>query len=292
MVNPFDLPGPQFLMFYLALLAGSGAVRLLFWRSLDQSAAPVRPMTEPYQISYLRGGAEETVKVAVAILAHRGWLSVEGEMIRNETSAAENVADPIEKAVLGACSSGATLSQILGSDASGVARQRYHQRLVDANLFLSNQQRAGARFLQVALMIGLLVVAVIKIAIALERGRRNVGFLIVLAAVGLIAHLVTGGMRTPNGSRALRDLKTLFARLRDEASGLTRRTRSKQFPFLVAVFGVGILSTGSYPFAKVFQSPSSSNAGCGGSSCSSSSGSSCGGGGSSCGGGGCGGCGS
>jgi uncharacterized membrane protein YgcG len=136
------------------------------------------------------------------------------------------------------------------------------------------------------------VVAGIKIAIGLSRNR-PVSFLVLLA-IGFfaVAAVMTRGRRTVLGDRVLGDLTALFDALRERADELRPNTTTGELALLMAVFGVGAVPVGAFPFVRAFIRPATTNtSSCGTSGCGSSSGSSCGGGGSSCGGGGCGGCG-
>ena len=73
MTNPFDLSGPEFLIFYGLL----GAVRsglLWFARRIPRRTAPRIDYSDPYLLAYLRGGEKEVIRVAAGI-AHRPRLS-------------------------------------------------------------------------------------------------------------------------------------------------------------------------------------------------------------------------
>ena len=65
-MNPFDLPGPQFLGFYALF---SAAVLAFLWantRGPAETRATLSFMTEdPYRIAFMRKGAAETLQVAI-----------------------------------------------------------------------------------------------------------------------------------------------------------------------------------------------------------------------------------
>jgi uncharacterized protein (TIGR04222 family) len=138
----------------------------------------------------------------------------------------------------------------------------------------------------------LALVAVMKIAVALARGRTNIEGLVVLSGFYLvITFLVTHRRLTAAGRAVVADLRTLFGGLKDRASSLRPQSGGTDLALLIAVFGVGA-ALPVYPDTKRLfpQATTSASSGSSGSSCGSSSsscGSSCGGGG-----GGCGGCGS
>jgi len=288
MMNPFDLYGPQFIAFYSVLQMASVGVVYLFWRSLGKSENFRRPMTDPYLIAYLRGGSKEAVKVVAASLTHRRCTKVRGDTITTEAGEAGLATNQLEKTVLEACISGATLRQLANGRSADVAERLFHQRLVSEHLILSEDQRQKALLVKALVIGGLLAVAVIKILLAIQRDKHNVMVLVILAAIGVIALAKFRFWRTPNGTTALKDLKSLFGRLKSQTSQLANSSQNHQFSFLLAVFGVAALTTSEYAFLAAFKPKQGSNSGCGnscGSSCSSCSGGSCGGG-------GCGGCGS
>jgi hypothetical protein len=130
-----------------------------------------------------------------------------------------------------------------------------------------------------------------KIALALEAGRTNVGylFLMMIAAV-IIAYLVSHPYRTVRGEALLANTRALFAHLRRRATSIHAGTGSPDLLWVSALFGVGVLSASAFPWAAYFGGNvrgegAGAGGGCG------TGGSGCGGGGGG-GGGGCGGCGS
>ena len=130
-------------------------------------------------------------------------------------------------------------------------------------------------------------IAALKILIALQRGRTNILFLILLAvSFVFIAIRVHNPLRTRRGDALLADFRNLFSSLKARAAMLRPGGETADAALLMAVFGLDALPAASFPFAKRFQprNTSSSSSSCG-SACGSSCGSSCGGG------GGCGGCG-
>ena len=64
-MNPFDLPGPQFLLFYI-IFAGLVILGLVLWRRRAESSpsTPRIDLSDPYLIAYLRGGEKEVRRVA------------------------------------------------------------------------------------------------------------------------------------------------------------------------------------------------------------------------------------
>ncbi len=143
-------------------------------------------------------------------------------------------------------------------------------------------------------LVVLLGLAGAKLFVAFQRGRFNVLFLIILAAVfSIYLIIVYNKERTCLGDRVLSDLSTLFKDLKKRGKQIKQGGETNEVALLAAVFGLAALSSREFPhvkklFLQSFKNSDSSfsfYAGGSGSSC----GSSCGGGG--CG-GGCGGCGS
>ena len=289
-MNPFELPGPQFLLFYATLgIAIAFLLRTLKQRA--ESGEPVRlPSTDPYLIAYLRGGADETVRVAIAVLVDRQLLDVDGDtVIRREGAHGSN---DLERAILDSCEKATHPGELAQSQhLLEIARRAYEPPLQHLGL-LATPEAYARRVRDAGLAIVVMaVVAGIKIAIGLARNR-PVSFLVVFA-IGFfaVAAVMTRGRRTVLGERVLGDLTMLFDALRERADELRPNTAPGELALLMAVFGVGAVPIGAFPFVRAFRPATTNTSSCGTSGCGSSSGSSCGGGGSSCGGGGCGGCG-
>ena len=99
-MNPFDLRGPEFLLFYVvfAILVIVGA--WLFRRMKEVGPAPKMEL-DPYAIAYLRGGKNEAVRVAMVSLIDRGLLIANADqVVRASHADPSSVRRPIEKALL------------------------------------------------------------------------------------------------------------------------------------------------------------------------------------------------
>jgi uncharacterized protein (TIGR04222 family) len=295
-MNPFDLPGPQFLALYAVLgIVSVGAVYYL--KQHAESGEPVRlPSSDPYLITYLRGGAEDAVRLGVAVLVDRQLLAIgTGDTVSvREGVRPTHGSNDLERAILEECEHDKYPRDLVANLRSqAIARRSYEPLLHHMRLLAGPEtQQRRLREAGVAIIV-LLVVAGIKVAIGISRNR-PVSFLVISALVfSGLALVPTRGRRTVLGDRVLGDLSTLFDALRGRASELRPYTATNELALLIAVFGLGAVPVAAFPFRRAFRPAEVANA-CGSSySCGSSSGSSCGGGGSSCGGGGgCGGCGS
>jgi uncharacterized protein (TIGR04222 family) len=297
-MNLFDLPGPQFLALYATL----GVITIAAMYHLKQRGEAGEPgrlsVSDPYTIAYLRGGATEAVRLAVAVLVDRQLLVIgagDTVTLREGVTSGHGV-NELERAVLQEAGHAEHPSKIAGRNRLlDVANRSYEPTLLQLGLLAGPdvRERRGRR---IAIALGvLIVIAAIKIVIGLARNR-PVAFL-VMSAIGfsVLAIVVTKGRRTVRGDRILGDLRVLFDALRHRAKELRPYSSTSELALLMAVFGLDAVPVLAFPFIRAFRpaasstTDSGSSSGCG----SSSSGGGCGGGGSSCGGGGgCGGCGS
>jgi len=288
-MNPFDLYGPQFLVFYLvfgvALLAGLAYLR----RSNDPDPSTPVHLTDPYQIAYLRGGANEVMRLATIGLIDRGLLKVNGTKVQvSDQGRAAPVTHPVERAILESFRTESQATSVFSNAALKKVCEPYRPPLVDLGLLPDDAAKRRALVYALCAAGILLAVAAIKIEVALARGRSNIQFLIILTILLVIFALSMAALRrTRRGDAFLKDMRTLLGSLKDRSSAFVPRSNTDEVLLLSAVFGVAALPAGAYPYARALFP----KAGADGSSCGSASscGSSCGGGG--CG-GGCGGCGS
>jgi uncharacterized protein (TIGR04222 family) len=297
-MNPFDLPGPQFLLFYAML--GAGVLFAVYaFKQQAEGGEPVRlPSTDPYLIADLRGGAVEAIRLGVAVLVDRQLLEFEGgdRVVRRKGVRPTHGSNDLERAILEQCENVVHPGELTDTQRLlEIARRSYELPLLRLGLLATPETRTRRlRDLGLAMVV-LAVVAGIKVAIGVARDRPVV--LLVISAIGFVvlAGFMTGGRRTVLGERVLGDLTALFDGLRARARELRPNTATNEFAMLMAVFGVSAVPVGAFPFIRAFGGATrdsgtnacgASGGGCGGG------GSSCGGGGSSCGGGGgCGGCG-
>jgi uncharacterized protein (TIGR04222 family) len=176
----------------------------------------------------------------------------------------------------------------------------FEQTLKNAGL-LPNEQIHSSRMTRLLIACAMLGGAgVIKVLVALSRGRTNIWFLVVLMVVAIVIAIKISFPRlTESGKAMIADLQNLYSGLKDRAPLLQTGGATIEPMMLAAVFGVGALAGPSFAYTHALfpratanqQTGSSSSCGssCNSVSCGSSDGGSgCGGGG--CG-GGCGGCG-
>lgn len=296
-MNPLDLPGPQFLVFY-ALLA---TAVLLGFRSRARvlSGPPEGPApidlgnVDPYLVAYLRGGESEVARVVILSLLDRGLLVASGDELEAVSGAAAKVRRPLERSVLEEFSSKAKAASIFGNARFEVLTGSLSRELEQKGLLPDEHAKGRISSLRVALALLLAGTALVKIAVALHRGRHNVGFLV---ALSLVSTLLVVVMKVPARSRlgdsALESLRSAFSHLKDRAAEFRPGGATTELVLLAAVFGIGALAGAGRAQAEALFPAAMKAALAGGTSGGSSCGSSCGAsscGGSSCGGGGCGG---
>ncbi|MBL8343303.1 MAG: TIGR04222 domain-containing membrane protein [Rubrivivax sp.] len=286
-LNPFHLGGPAFLVFYALLLAGAVVALRRAMRVSETAGVPPPPrFDDPYLIAWLRGGDAEAVRVATVALVDRGLLRLEGErLVLKDPLALDIVRRDIERAVLG-CFRRPEEAEAADKDAAVRRACKHYRRVLEQHGLVAGRAVLARRLPLVGLVAAVLLgFSLARAAQALAAGRSNLSLLAVLsivAVVVLLAHWLR--RRTFAGDAVLRDLKTLFKRLKDRASSLRAGAGGNEVAMLAAVFGLSALSAISFPWVRKLYPPSSKQSSSS-SSCGSSCGSSCSGG---CG-GGCGG---
>lgn len=291
-MNPYDLRGPEFLLFYIGLsvLVILGVVALR--RKAESGPTPRIDLSDPLLIAFLRGGHSEAMRVATISLIDRGLLLCSGTRLETAPHArSESVRRPIEKAILDKFVSSGEAATMFDDRRVKSTLDQYEQTLRNVRLLPDASITETRTLILVGAVFMLGGVGISKIILALGRGRPNVCFLVVLIIVAIVIAARQAFPRlTETGKAMLQDVSNLYSELRDRAAFLKPGGATIEPMMLAAVFGVGALAGDDFDytkqlFARAHQASASS---LGGSSCGSACGSSCGGGG--CG-GGCGGCG-
>ncbi|HTR38540.1 MAG TPA: TIGR04222 domain-containing membrane protein [Bryobacteraceae bacterium] len=292
MPSPFDLRGPEFLVFYIAL----GAVVLFILYLLRYAGQPSDPpqmdLSDPYQIAYLRGGQNEVLRVATVSLIDRGFLQASGTKVSAVRERPPSMLRlPLEQHLCNFFAQPAEAVLVFKAREFDRDTKAYERSLAQLDLVPGLSTKSAQTLRLVVAIAGMWAVAIIKILVALARGRTNIGFLFVLAiAFAVVAFKVAKPRLTRRGAAMVASLRTLFTGLKDRASLFTPGADASDVLMLAAVFGVAAMPAAVFPHVRTLypRAAKSASSGCG-SSCGSSCGSGCGGGG--CG-GGCGGCGS
>jgi uncharacterized protein (TIGR04222 family) len=298
-MNPFDLRGPEFLLFYIILSAIAIGLLALARHMSESTMSPRMDLGDPYLIAYLRGGKDEVLRVAIISLVDRRLLSANGSKIKRAKKATpDSVRKPLDRAILEKFPNKAEAASVFQDSSLGSIAEQYREPL-KALRIIPDEAVTSARTMRFLIALFFLIgVGGIKIVIALERGRTNIFFLIVLMILFvLVARKVAFPRLTRLGADVLKDVQSLYGDLKRRAASIRPGGATIEAAMLAAVFGVGALPGDSFAFTRGLFPKAQGSSGTGhgsssgscGSSCGSSGGSSCGGGG--CG-GGCGGCGS
>src|SRR5262249_53288960 len=163
---------------------------------------------------YLRGGANETLRVATVSLIDRGMLVVDAT--NDEVSARHTKAEPrrpIEQAIVRHFAQPHAATTVFRHPVLLAACQKYQRYLASRRhpagrgLLPSPGTRARCAALLLVALAVLGGLSLTKIIVAFSRGRTNIGFLMILTAVSFgVAFAVALPRRTSRGSSVLADL--------------------------------------------------------------------------------------
>lgn len=296
-LNPFDLPGPQFLMLYVALLI---AACFLAWRirknllRSDKELYEQAITLDAYEAAYLRGGAELAADTALATLVQTKALQFSAASNKLSTVAGGRPGiHPLEQAIFQTVRSGAA-SDI--KDVRSIAKEdaeRLSARLRQLGLVPTTEHAERVARVPAYIPWAVLAFGAVKLVIGYWRNR-PITFLFILC---LITWLIARGFRrsrperTLLGDRVLKQIKEQNAALEHTAKWKPEMLAAGDVSLALALFGIEAvvfaddtwrgLRDAMMPPRPAYDSSSSSSSSCGSSSCSSG----CGGG------GGCGGCG-
>jgi len=289
-MSVFDLTGPQFLRFYAIIAAITITAVFVIRRAREgYGEEPPGRMTDPYRIAFLRGGKNELLRVTAVSLIDRGLIELRGDLLQaTELAKKTRVRRAVEEKLIAFCLVPRTIEEIFSASNFDGEIATLQRELAQERYLPDLSLKALRVVLFLAAASVLLFYAGGKIFVALQRGRTNIQFLVVLSIAALIVTAkVAFPRRTTRGNALLANLRNLFRSLQARAGVIHPGGSTAEVALLAAVFGVATL-----PFdwtKKLFPKAQDSGwSGFSSTSCGSSCGSSCGGG---CG-GGCGGCGS
>ena len=301
-----SMPGPQFLGLYAAVIAATLIGCWFAMRNLSgDGPEPMVPLElDPYQLAWLRGGDDEVGRLAVIDLARRGLLQAGDGAEAMGAARLRRTEAPLPSGLQPGALQALQVFETLDLPLPQIQR---HPAFLEAVRAIADPiaARFGDQFLVSSsqrlsvLAGGLLVVWGLggyKLAVALSKGRTNVGFLCLLAFLAAIAlWMITRARLNGRGrdylDRARGANRDLRARPGADASPLS----PQELLLTVALFGAPVLLGGpDMLYASMLGhdmllrssgEPNYSSSG------SSASGDSCSSGGGDGGGGGCGGCG-
>jgi uncharacterized protein (TIGR04222 family) len=291
-MNPFDLTGPQFLLFYLLF-----GVIVCYWLNygINQfdnryETPPASLASDPYLIAYLRAGGNEATQIATLSLVDRGILKEsDGKLTLMSGFYPGLVQRPIEAYIVERYSAKSTPQAPIDSLTWSAPIRQLRNTLARYGLVKSMDllsKRVPLALLAWGLLLG---VSHIRLDLAAQRGHANTGFLMALSLFFSVYVLLLLFKATRRRREFLKNLETLFQRLKQRAAEVPAGGASNEMALLAAIFGVGVLSAATFPYCeRLYPShPAGGSGGDGGGGDSTSSDSSSG----DSSGGGCGGCG-
>lgn len=297
--DTWGFSGPTFFAVYMVIAVAVGLAGIRARRAIaDPRPRPVLDLTaHPYDVAYLNGGPELAVYSALSSMHLAGTIAVEGRGSVRATARAST--DALERAIHFAAAGPIPRHRLQSQRPVTTALDTISNRLVDAGLLLSAEQRRAYR------AVGWWMLAVAGLGlVSLLAGiaeAKPVWYL----SVALCAVTVVGVVQLTRAPRRSRSGDTELARLRREHGSLAPENEPDWAAYGpagaalgVGIFGMSALWISDPAFADEIGAKRVA-AGGGGSGWSGSSdsgssdsgGGSDGGGGGGCGGGGCGGCG-
>jgi len=321
--NPLaNLPGPEFLVFYtffiIAVIIGFRVLRSRHDRTEHLAVPPIPNNPDPFEIAYLRAGANELARAIVFSLVQKNLLEILNEEKISRicpTNAAfeRRGLQPIELTALEWFDANRQPKELFQKN--GLAEklkpfgETFQARLEMQHLLPAEETKRRNTRLAVQAFLIFGGIGAYKFAAALYNGYTNIGVLIFIFLTGIFALGLAAKMPrlTRLGKIYLERLQLAFDKIKPSnhyanlnSSPVPSATFAAVDPFLlsVGVFGGAALAGTIYSdYNQTFeraQNQSAANSGGCGAGCGSSSSSSGGGDGSGCGsgcGGGCGGCG-
>lgn len=297
-LNPFNLPGPEFLLFFLALAALVIGLVYLNRPQGEPSLSPGHDLAnDKFEIAYLQGGPGHTLQVALLGLIDRKLLTVQGTKVKTvDPSGADKVRWNLEKVILRKCKRLEETASLFSDADVQEEVEIIGDRLRQMGLLLNDEQKSLQKRHRHWAILFLWGVAVIKIFVALSRRHFNILFLFILIVIAtILVIMITRMVRTALGEQKLKELRAVFSSLYARRKQIPLHGFTHELTLLAALYGLAVLPTPALQMIKPLRFHQTSTSGCSGgcsigASCagaSSCSGGSCGGG---CG-GGCGGCG-
>lgn len=327
--NPLaTMDGLAFLVVYIPMIILAAVAAGIARSNADQtdqlSIPAIPPDPDPYEIAFLRGGANETARSLIFSLIKKGLVEIvtsdKMSLLKPVTVARVTGLSNIERTAMDWLGMSRDSSEVFGKK-NGLVEEIepfvsiYRERLESRQLLNSFEGSRRLRKIGIVLILGIVLLGGYRIFVAIAFGHFNIAFTIIAMVIGffVIGGITTLPRMTKLGKQYLLRLQIAFDDLKYKAQAPYIRSAEPKAiqqagftgidPLLLSVglFGSGVLAGTMFDgynaaFKKSEQQQGSGGCGSGsacGSGCSSSSdggGSSCGSGcGGGCGGGGCGG---
>lgn len=135
MANPFDLRGPEFLVFYVILgMAANLLLRFLISWKEKQNVPAHWDSTDPYKVAYLRAGINEALRTALFSLIDRGLVKATDVKVQAERKAKDLVKRPIEKEIVQLFEKPLEVKYVYNNSAASNAGKDYQSQLASEGL--------------------------------------------------------------------------------------------------------------------------------------------------------------
>lgn len=285
--NPFNLPGPDFLIFYSIFCIAVAGVAFWYRRKLMSEMRPPAAdgaQLHPCELAYLAGRERLAVASAIASLEHKSLIELQaaGTAIPKRRDPLDDL-HPLERTVFTAICASPTVKVDKIIKNADLIFDMIRQRLADAGAIYPLRQSARVMLLPTLLSFIAPVIGVIKIIVGISRDR-PIAILAGLTFTAAITFAFMFGRRpfqTPAGKQLLGKLRkedTSIATMAAYPAGMNPALPG----MAVALYGMDALYAANPWYRRTLQPPASAD-GVGSASC--------GGDGGGGGGAGCGGCG-
>lgn len=251
-MNPLDLPGPEFLLLFMALiLAALVAGLAIHWSSrLPAGDPPAEALhLAPYEIAYL-AGPEVVVEAAVARLVNDGYVEVlSGDRWMKGHEVLTKATD-VERDVHEAVNAGPIPDiRVLVAQARPALDPIRH-RLENLGLIMSQSRIHAARLYPILLVLAVVLFGVLKILVGLSRNR-PVLFLILLCITAVVAaaRFWLPLHRTVRGDKALAHHREVNAAVEFQAERRLHQMSGDDVILAMGLFGSGVFAAG--PIAQL-----------------------------------------
>ncbi len=303
-MNPFDLPGPEFLVLYVGVfIVAAGFAAALRWVLRGPGDEPPAEALDlsPYEVTYLAGGARLAIDAAMVRLIHRGALQIDASSRRlaQRVEQPPEGLHPLERAVFAAAGPApGTLVPHVRRAVDGTAA-KLRDRLDELGVLLPGGMARGISMVSAGVIAAVALFGLIKLCVGLARERpvSILAVFLVFTAVIAFGLLIKRPFRTRRGDALLGQMRREHAALQTTADRRADALADTDLLLAMGLFGMGVLAGSSLaPVRTALLLPPIVHGTGGGHTCGGADGGGgggCGGGGGGCGGGGggCGGCG-
>jgi uncharacterized protein (TIGR04222 family) len=242
-MNPFDLNGPQFLIFYSCLfLITYVYIKIRIHSKEGDLPIPKLSTNDPYMLAYLRAGKREALKLATIVLFNRGFLTKDKKSNKLKITKPENadlVSFPVEKSILHVFKRRTSPYEIFESKICEQACEKYQAYFEQHNL---NRNTSIARERLRIIMIpatAFLLIGAARIVFSLQAGKTNLWFLSIIMVLSF--WVFSRIYRTPTTlvrTRVLEDFTALLSPGRKKASTREFKDGLYEQAMFAAVFGL------------------------------------------------------